>query len=137
MKRHLILLALLVFTLACGPDRPTTVPVSGTVTFSGSPPPAEGMLTFAPIAAAEGYPKRGGRARFDTQGTYVVETFAAGDGLIPGTYRVTVDCWKEAPTMDRPQGGVSYVAKDFQRPEITIEVTDKSREIPIEVPLAK
>ncbi|MCA9268849.1 MAG: hypothetical protein KDA41_10285, partial [Planctomycetales bacterium] len=28
----------------CGPSRPTTYPVYGTVTFNGGPPPAEGAI---------------------------------------------------------------------------------------------
>jgi hypothetical protein len=107
------------------------------VTFDAGAPPTTGSLRFAPIAAAEGYPKRGGTAQFDEQGNYAVTTFEGADGLVPGTYRVTVDCWKVAPDMANPSGGESYVAKDFPRPEITISVDDTAREIPFDVPLAK
>ena len=76
-------------------------------------------------------------ANVEADGSYTVTTFTANDGLIPGTYRVTVDCWKVAPDMANPASGVSYVDSSFERPEISISVDDQARDIPLEVPQAK
>ena len=112
-------------TLGCGnSDRPKTVPVSGSVTFEGEPPEYPGALFFAPLEAAEGYPRRGGRALFGTDGRFEATSFEEGDGLVPGTYRVRVESWKEPPSMGRP--GVSYVPKGFESDELVVSEQDRS-----------
>jgi hypothetical protein len=98
----------------CGSDRPDTVKVTGKVTFNGQPPPSEGAINFAMQTAAEGYPLRSGRADFNTTGSYSATSFDKGDGLIPGSYVVRVECWKEAPTMDG-KPGISHVPKGFEK----------------------
>src|SRR6056297_2940471 len=78
----------------CGnSNRPTTVPVRGMITVDGETPAYPGALFFAPLEVAEGYPKRGGRALFDTDGAFAATSFNEGDGLVPGTYRVRVESW--------------------------------------------
>lgn len=100
--------ALLVLVVGCGPDRPATVPVSGVVTIDGQPPPGEGTIYFAAAEAADGYPLRPATAQFDASGYYETTTFEAGDGLIPGRYKIVVHCWQTPPNMDgRPV--VSYI----------------------------
>jgi hypothetical protein len=102
----------------CGPDRPDMVPVSGKVTFGGAAPPGEGAIYFAPIEVAEGAARRPGRAMFDTSGRYEVTSFEDADGLVPGTYRVRLECWKTAPTMDKP--GESYLPDDFSPANLVV-----------------
>ena len=125
--------------LGCGPSRPTTIPVRGTVTFNGGPPPAEGMITFPCIEPAPGFDRRPGRARFDTSGKYSATSFVDGDGLVPGTYRVRVECWKVAPSMEAQASpdsqGVSYIAEGFEPPTITVD--DSLGTFNINVPLAE
>jgi len=86
----------------CGSDRPTTVDISGRVLFNGQPPPKPGMVYFTPIEPAEGYPRRPGRASFEADGRFTATTFDDGDGLIPGRYRVAVDCWDKPPRAEGP-----------------------------------
>ncbi|MBN1911639.1 MAG: hypothetical protein JW818_17995 [Pirellulales bacterium] len=88
----LVLLAVLTLP-GCGPKRPQTVPVSGTITFGGGPWPAEATLIFTCEKPAEGFPKRPGRAFIATDGSFTVSTFEnKGDGLMPGKYRAHVVC---------------------------------------------
>lgn len=110
------LLALLLAALAgCGPRRPETVSVSGRVFFDGQPPPKPGMIYFAPLEPAEGFPRRPGRAAFDTDGHFIVTTFTESDGLMPGRYRVGIDCWQTPPQAEGPPA-VSLVPEAYREP---------------------
>lgn len=68
----------------CGPDRPETVTVRGTVTLDGQP--VEG--------ATVGFnPQGGGRpatGMTDSSGAFTLTTFVPGDGALPGKHAVTV-----------------------------------------------
>jgi hypothetical protein len=121
----------------CGNDRPTTIPVGGRITFGGGPPPAAGAVFFAPIDAEAGYPRRPGRAMFDEEGSYEATSFEEGDGLVPGEYRVSVECWKSPPGMGGAgaTGGVSYVGPGFDPPNLVVPVDQDRVEHDLEVPL--
>ena len=115
----------------CGPERPKTIPVRGTISFDGAPPPAPGAIYFAPIEVAEGYARRPGRARFDTDGLYRATSFEDGDGLVPGKYLVRVECWQTVPG---PQGpGVSYVDPQFSPENLVVEVEQDRIELDVNV----
>jgi len=140
MKRIALLLtglAAAVVLSGCGPDRPETIHVRGTVTFDGAAPPAEGMVYFAPVRAAEGFSRRPGQARFDTGGAFDVTSFGKGDGLVPGTYLVRVECWKTPPSMDNPGAGESYVAGDYEPETIEVSAESGTMDLTLDVPLAK
>ena len=62
-------------------------------------------------------------------------TFRPGDGLLPGEYRVNVECWRVPPSMTSPQPPQSYVPAPFQSGTtngFTVHVPAESRE-PIEL----
>ncbi len=119
------LIALLLAAVGCGnSNRPTTVRVSGVVTFDGQPPKHRGGLFFAPLSVAEGYPKRGGRALFELDGKFAATSFEEGDGLVPGTYRVRVESWKQPPSMGKP--GVSNIPNGFEAPELVVSEDERS-----------
>ncbi|MBN1589060.1 MAG: hypothetical protein JW888_06065, partial [Pirellulales bacterium] len=72
----------------CGQSGPERILVHGKVTFAGGPPPADGIIFFAPLKPAEGLTARPGRARFAKgDGAFAVTSVQPGDGLVPGTYR--------------------------------------------------
>jgi hypothetical protein len=74
------------------PERPPSYPVSGTVTWKGQP--LEGArVVFVP--AAEGVESAVGVTGAD--GKYVATTYAAGDGVQAGEYRVKVSKYNVAP----------------------------------------
>ncbi len=128
-----LLSSLLIFVAGCcGPSRPTTIPVSGTITFAGGPPPAEGAIYFAPITVADGFERRPGRARFDTSGKFNASSFADGDGLVPGTYRVRLESWKVPPTMGTP--GESYIPTDFSPPNVEVTASGGRVTYDLDVP---
>lgn len=110
--RRLVWTAFAIALLAgCGHKMPDTVPVAGKVTYGGGAWPSPGMLYFASTAAAEGRPMRPALAEMTTAGDFVVTSFEQGDGLVPGRYVVTIECWKTPPTMSGGAGISAVPAK--------------------------
>jgi len=108
----------------CGRAGPEIVPTRGKVTLDGGAWPKPGVIYFTPLKPAEGFPRRPGTGHFDTDGTFTVTTLDPGDGLIPGTYRIAVECWEVWPEEKPP--GKSYVAEPYTSParsglELTVE----------------
>lgn len=99
----------------CGPrDARGLVPVAGRITLDGGSWPKPGTLTFIsadeqPAAAAGAdpapQPVRVGFAEFEAEGRFVAQTRRPGDGLVPGRYRVGVNCWLERPDVASPGSG--------------------------------
>lgn len=80
------LLGSVFLTLACagcGDGRPARVPVSGTVLIDGQPL-SRGSITFVQSGT------RPAAGAIDSAGRFTLTCFAAGDGAIPGHYRVAV-----------------------------------------------
>ena len=113
-------------------DLPATVYVEGTVTFADGPCPGPGMIRFLPLSVAPGAPRRPGRASFEADGYFRVTSFRPGDGLVPGTYRVLLECWEVEPAQGRP--GVSYLTDDFQHPDLVVEGDHGPITLDIDVP---
>lgn len=108
-----LLAATLVAAIGCK-DGPQTVPVSGRVTLDGGPWPRRGMLFFAPVEPAEGFPRRPGVADFQEDGVFEATSFEPGDGLLPGKYLVNVECWEVPPSMGPGPPAKSAVPADQQ-----------------------
>jgi hypothetical protein len=134
-----LVVGVLLTTSGCGEKGLPLVPVSGKVTFAGSAPPAEGVITFTPIKVQEGLPHRPGSGGFDKQGDFQVTSFKQGDGLIPGTYHPSVTCWMGKPSSSDPGSfeRLNYVPKDFQAPPVVVDASKDKVEIAIDVPKKK
>jgi hypothetical protein len=96
--RITLLLAVLTLTICaagCGSkpqsDRPATYPVSGTVTMNGEP------VTDANVNFQLTDGSRGASGLTDQQGTFSLTTFVAGDGALPGEYRVAITKFEKPP----------------------------------------
>lgn len=121
------------FLIGCGGSgRPTTIPVTGSVSVNGEAPQYSGALFFAPLEVAEGYPRRGGRALFDLDGRFEATSFEDGDGLVPGKYRVRVESWKQPPAMGKP--GISNLPSSFRPPDLVVAETEKSVQYDLALP---
>lgn len=96
----LLLAMTMVMLGGCGGGAVEVVPVRGQVTWNGGPPPAEGVLYFTPVESWGNLPTRPAAAAFSETGHYSVQAFAGREGLIPGRYRVVVECWKTPPSGD-------------------------------------
>ncbi|MEX0727614.1 MAG: hypothetical protein WEB58_01385 [Planctomycetaceae bacterium] len=69
-----------------GIDAPETVPVSGTVTYKGTPL-TNGKVRFNPVDSKDGRPAEGS---IGSDGAFTLSTYKDGDGARPGEYNVTV-----------------------------------------------
>jgi len=92
------------------------VRVAGRLTCDGGSMPAAGQVLFVPRqvpgGATPGRPLRPASATFATDGAFRATSWTPGDGLVPGTYAVVVDCWEVPPTMDGP-AAKSFLAPAF------------------------
>lgn len=98
-----LLLTVTLMTIGCGPTRPETAKVEGTVTYQGKL--LEGArISFFPVS---GRPANG---MTDSQGKFTLMTFDVGDGAMPGTHKVTIAKQKEiaAPSPQNPHGKVQH-----------------------------
>lgn len=137
MLRLTILLSAGLLAGCCGgSDRPPTVPVSGKLTFNGGEWPKPGVINFSAIKVGEGMPNRPASGHFDTDGVFTVTSFDKGDGLVPGTYSVRIDCWKRPPLGDG-NPPISYIAKDFKPEEVVVTRGGGPIELNWDVPAAK
>ncbi len=112
----------------CGSDLPQTIKVTGKVTFDGGPPPGSGVVNFLPIESAAGFPLRPGNGDFGNDGSYSAYTFEPNDGLMPGKYKVYLECWETPPNMEgKPVK--SHLPKKYQGAEtsgFTLDIEPKS-----------
>jgi hypothetical protein len=105
-----------------------TVPVQGRITFHGKAPPARCEVYFVPASGDEGnqgpVPPRPGVGYVASDGNFDVTSFRAGDGLLPGTYDVRIECWRSTPQAEHgsphDHPGVSFVPKDFSPPQLLV-----------------
>jgi hypothetical protein len=127
--------------LGCNSRRPGLVEVSGRITLDGGAWPRPGVLILAPIAsAAPDGRKRPARAPFDESGHFEAGTWQPGDGVLPGTYKVCVECWEVPPTMGGPpaKGYVPEKYRTVTTSDLQIEVPadSSSEEFVLDVPTA-
>ncbi|QDS96409.1 hypothetical protein FF011L_52190 [Roseimaritima multifibrata] len=73
-----------------GPSRPTTYPVTGTITQDGKPV-ADATVSFVSLDS-----NQSSVGKTDASGNYQLTTFEANDGALPGQYKVRV--FKFEPT---------------------------------------
>jgi len=97
-SRVALLLAVLTLTICaagCGStpqsDHPTTYSVAGTVTMNGEPV-ADANVNFQLTDGS-----RGASGLTDQQGNFSLTTFTAGDGALPGEYRVAITKFEKPP----------------------------------------
>jgi hypothetical protein len=95
------LIAVALILSGCGGDsRPTTVPVSGKITWNGEPLKS-GTVAFVPTGDKQTYPASG---VIDSSGNYKMTTFKTGDGVIPGDYQVSVIVLEGADPATKSEG---------------------------------
>jgi hypothetical protein len=126
-------------TFGCGHRGPEVVPVEGTVTFGGGPWPKPGVLYFTIDAVAAGVPGRPAIADFNIDGRLTVTSFKKGDGLVPGKYKIGIECWETPPQMGSPVKPKSYVPKKFQAANtsglsVTVEPGQRLVKLDLDVP---
>jgi hypothetical protein len=83
----LLACGIMLLTAGCGgEDNGVLVPVSGTVTYNGSPL-TKGEIQFIPEQATGA---RGAQGNIQEDGSYSLSSYGLNDGAHPGKYKVTV-----------------------------------------------
>lgn len=126
--------------VGCGQRGPEIVPVDGTITFGGGPWPKPGVLNFAVDSVSPGMPNRPAMGLFDTDGRLTVTTYTKGDGLIPGKYKMAVECWEVRPEMGSPTPPKSYVPTRYGSPStsgFTVMVEPGQKVVKLDLDVAK
>jgi hypothetical protein len=137
-----ILLSVCLAAVGCSSSEMPTVPVSGRVTFAGGPPPARGSITFMPHSGSNpaGLPSKPGSAQFETDGRFVVTSFEQGDGLLPGTYGVSVSCIKDYQNLSSNPDAVAvrdYVPQNYRPEDLVVKEGQDAIEVTYDVPPKK
>jgi hypothetical protein len=80
-----------------------------------------GNVTFTPLSSSEGTAKRPGSGQFGPDGNFVVGSYQRGDGLMPGTYNVSVSCFNPNDSTKAPED-LNYVPASFETENLVVEV---------------
>ena len=112
-----VLSLLMIGLPGCGDAGPEIIPVKGAVTFGGGAWPAAGAVLLTPYEAAPGEPVIPTVVDMAQDGSFVAES-SVGPGLVPGKYRVAVQCWELPPDESRAEHplGKSYVPARYRDP---------------------
>lgn len=114
-----VTLALAVYFAGCGAQGPTTIPIRGEVLYKGAPLKnvPQGIVRYLPKTPDSG---RQASGRLQADGSFVLTTFKASDGVVPGEYTITVSAYsREAPSRAEVEasGGAGMVAPKLMIPE--------------------
>jgi hypothetical protein len=138
--RILILAAAMTPACAPGPQPAALISVHGRVTLNGGSWPNPGILTFEPIDPKDAESKIG-VAAFDTEGTFRAISRDLREGLHPGYYKVTVNCWQIVPASGEEGGApvlAEYVPEAYRqasstRLSLVLEPDDGETEVLLDV----
>ena len=121
MRQVVVFVVLVAAGAGCG-DRTTrlaVVPTRGQVTMDGKPA-AGALLIFHSVEGGEGLPVKP-RARVRGDGSFVAETYAAGDGMPAGEYVVTVE-WRKQTAEEGAEGESLAPARYAKRESSPVKV---------------
>ncbi|MEQ8208364.1 MAG: hypothetical protein RH917_00920 [Lacipirellulaceae bacterium] len=93
-----VYLALPLLIVGCKEGR-TLIPVTGKVTFEEKVVP-NGKIVFLPSGGG-----RSARGSIQSDGTYQLSSFEHGDGIAPGTYKVTITAIEEPKIKQEASSG--------------------------------
>lgn len=129
-KPGLIVLGFIV-CVGCGGnqdgDLPSTVTVTGVVTYQGEPVP-DASIMF--------YPKQGRKpatGRADESGKFQLSTFGDNDGAIPGEHKVTVNAFEKTSEGVSMKSSIPVKYSNPSSSPLTVKVSDAQEEIKLEL----
>jgi len=103
----------------CGAQGPETIPIRGEVLYKGTPLKnvPQGIVRYLPKSPDNG---RQASGRIQPDGSFVLTTFKASDGVVPGEYTITVSAYsREAPSRAEVEasGGLGIAGPKLMIPE--------------------
>jgi hypothetical protein len=128
--------SLCVSVAGCGGSGMPMTKVSGNVTIAGGPPPQPGQIIFTQVAGTgqKGLPNRPAMAIFRTDGKFAARTFEDGDGLLPGTYTVRIDCFSGPLGEGKSARELSLVPAGWAPEQLVVTGDERSMTVNYEVP---
>lgn len=111
--------------LFAGCSRSPVVPVSGKLSFADRDIPEVCRLSFVPTDTTEGTAIRPSGATMDEEGTYHVTKFKGVEGLLPGTYSISVSYYDLKPNGNPDREG-DWKETKFDAGELTIEAGSRA-----------
>ena len=138
MKALSVLALLLPTLIGCG-GNPKTCPVSGTVEYSDGKPVTSGTIEFETIGRK---PPVTATGEISESGTFVLGTFRADDGVLPGKHRaVVVSDFEIGTTEERPglipKRTVHSRYRDFDTSELEFDISSETNSIKVVVDYAE
>lgn len=125
LKKLVIPIFALATLVGCGDGRPTRVTVSGKVLIDGEPLP-KGIIQFV----SEGVRPAGGK--LDGDGSFTLSCYEEGDGIIPGSYQVTVVA-KEMISESKARWLAPSFYADYRQSGLRYEITEPIDDLTIEL----
>jgi hypothetical protein len=124
-----IALSFLTGAAGCGPK---LYPVRGKVAYPDGKPLTEGMVVFESKGKDNLVMARG---EIQADGSYELSTYKAGDGAMPGIYRVMVASKSDPNAVDKPNRPPPFDSRfmAFNTSGLEFEVKAESNEFPIRV----
>jgi predicted small lipoprotein YifL len=98
LNRFIVLSCLTLVIAGCGEKKPATFPVTGTVTLDGK------AVEGAQITFVGEPPEKSAATVTKADGSYEMATFDAGDGALPGSYKIMVTKYPSDPGGPSPYG---------------------------------
>ena len=107
------------------PFRKDVVPVTGQLQVDGQPPGSRVQIQAHPVGPADTEHPTYSSATSDPDGKFTFSTYETGDGLPPGSYRLTVS-WQEFNAMSSGFSGPDklngrYSSQEDSKLEVTVE----------------
>ncbi len=97
------------------------VPIRGEVTFKGQPL-ARGIVNYLPAEPNKG---RTASGPLQADGTFVMTTMKAGDGVMPGVYDIIIHSYEENPDAPKTREEIEAAGSSGQTPLIKSIIPDK------------
>jgi len=108
----------------CGKRGPELVSVYGQLLFNGKPPESVkavgGTVIYTPLDIPDGLPNRPAVGNFDEDGHFEVSSYRQGDGIVPGTYGVRIQCWIKRP-LGFTHPGTTAMPPGYSPPQLVVE----------------
>ena len=129
-KPVMILLGFIV-CLGCGGkqdgDLPSTISVTGVVTYQGKPVPDASIMLY-PVKG-----RKPATGKADASGNFQLSTFGKNDGVIPGEHKVTVNAYQTTSEGVSMKSAIPVKYSNPANTPLTVTVSETDHEIKLDL----